>query len=188
VVSRGVVLWPDSSTSVRIRGLWQMLADRGLPSMATHTHELHQPHVSLIVAEDLPVIAVLEVVGSVPPEPIPFRIEAVGVFPGGFLFLACVANEALLAEQRRVHNATEPFRCQTVAVLSTGDVDSAHHNGLDAIGRTTGGRTARIAVRSAYPRLLRLRRSRRWHDGRALAGSDGFLGLLLEAREHLICH
>jgi hypothetical protein len=108
-MSRGVVLWPDNFASSRIRDLWQMLAARGLSSMATHTHKLHQPHVSLIVAEDLPVIAVLEAVGSVPPEPIPFRIEAVGVFPGGFLFLACVANEALLAEQRRVHNAAEPF-------------------------------------------------------------------------------
>jgi hypothetical protein len=92
-----------------IRDLWETIAERGLPSMATHTHRLHQPHVSLIVAEDLPVTDALEAVGPVPPEPIRLLIEATGVFPGGFLFLACVVNQELLDEQRRVHDAIRPL-------------------------------------------------------------------------------
>jgi hypothetical protein len=103
------VLWPDSTTSRVIRDLWDAIAVEGVPSMATHTHRLHQPHVSLIVAEQLPVNAVVEVVGPVPPEPIKLLIEAAGVFPGGFLFLACVASQQLLNEQRRVHRAVQPF-------------------------------------------------------------------------------
>jgi hypothetical protein len=73
--------------------------------MSTHTHRLHQPHVSLIVAEDLPVDAALRAVGSVPQAPIRLLVESVGVFPGGFFFMACVTNQALLDEQRRVYEA-----------------------------------------------------------------------------------
>ena len=101
------MLWPDSATGATIRQLWTLLSDHGLPSMATHTHRLHRPHVSLIVAADLPAVEVLTALGPLPSEPIPLRIEAAGVFPEGFLFLVCVANVALVAEQRRVHEATE---------------------------------------------------------------------------------
>lgn len=103
------MLWPDSTTSRMIRDLWNAIAAEGVPSMATHTHGRHQPHVSLTVAEHLPVRAALESVAPVPPEPIRVLIEAAGVFPGAFLFLACVANQQLLDEQRRVHHAIRPF-------------------------------------------------------------------------------
>jgi hypothetical protein len=104
-MSRGVVLWPDQTSSQTIRDLWNLLADHGVPSMASHTHRLHQPHVSLIVAEHLPVRAALDAVGPVPPRPIRLLIEAAGVFPGGFLYLAVVPSAELLDEQRRVHEA-----------------------------------------------------------------------------------
>jgi hypothetical protein len=83
------------------------LPHKGLPSLATLTHRLHQPHVSLTVAEFLPVRDALDAVGAIPPQPIRFLIEAVGVFPQGALFLACVASRDLLDEQRRVHNAVD---------------------------------------------------------------------------------
>jgi hypothetical protein len=74
--------------------------------MATHTHRLHQPHCSLTVAEELPADEALDAVGVVPVRPIPLLVGSVGVFPpGGTLFLACVANQPLLSEQRRVHRA-----------------------------------------------------------------------------------
>jgi len=75
--------------------------------LATLTHRLHQPHVSLTVAEFFPVRDALDALGAIPPQPIRFLIEAVGVFPQGALFLACVASRDLLDEQRRVHNAVE---------------------------------------------------------------------------------
>jgi hypothetical protein len=104
-MSRGVVLWPGAATSAAIRALWDALAERGLASLATWTHQLHQPHCSLAVAEELPVEQALAVCGRVPQRPIRLRAESVGVFPGGALFLACVANSELLAEQRRVQAA-----------------------------------------------------------------------------------
>ena len=111
-MSRGIVLWPDRASEIVIRGMWDELAARGLPSQATYTHRLHQPHVSLTVAEHLPADETVRVVGTVPSEPIRLLVEAVCVFPGrrpgapgGGVVLACVANDALLAEQRRVHAA-----------------------------------------------------------------------------------
>ena len=100
------MLWPDNATSRQIGDLWEMLEAASVPSMATHTH---RPHVSLIVAGYLSVNASLEAVMPVPRKPIRLLIEAAGVFPGGFLHLACVANHALLDEQRRVHELVRPL-------------------------------------------------------------------------------
>jgi hypothetical protein len=108
-VSRGIVLWPDSATSGLIRELWAVLEANSVPSMASHTHRLHQPHVSLIVAEEIPPTRALEALGPVPRVPIRCLVESAGVFPGGFLFLACVASRSLLDEQRRAHEAISPL-------------------------------------------------------------------------------
>lgn len=109
-MSRGVVLWPDEQASIAIGALWTTLADHGLPSLATHTHRLHQPHCSLSVAEELAVDDALDAVGRVPAAPIPLHVEAVAVFPPvNALVLAVVVNEQLLAEQRRVHMALRPL-------------------------------------------------------------------------------
>jgi hypothetical protein len=105
-----VVLWPDGPTAGVVRDLWDALGDRGLPSLATHTHRRHRPHCSLSVAEELPADEALAAVGAVPCEPIPFVAESVGVFPPhGAVFLACVANQRLLGEQRRVQRAVAPL-------------------------------------------------------------------------------
>lgn len=109
-MSRGVVLWPDERVASLVRELWNALSDRGLPSLATHTHRVHQPHCSLSVAEELPAADALEAVGTVPSQHIPLLVGSVGVFPPDrALFLACVANQSLLREQRRVHRALAPL-------------------------------------------------------------------------------
>lgn len=108
-MSRGVVLWPDTETSGAIRLIWNALADQGLPSLATMTHRTHRPHLSLMVADDLPVERVLATVGRVPRNPISLAIESVGVFPEGVLFLACIVNRDLLSEHLRVGQLVEPL-------------------------------------------------------------------------------
>jgi len=117
--SRGVVLWPDGSTNQVIRALWDGIEAHGVPSMATHSHKLHQPHVSLTVATHIPVRAALEAVQPVPRAPIRLLVEAAGAFPAEppsgregtyvVLFLACVANTELISEQRRVYDAIRPL-------------------------------------------------------------------------------
>lgn len=100
-MSRGVVLWPDDQTSTTVREIWNELHDHGLPSMASQPQ--HIPHVSLVVADALPVQPTLDAVGQVPPAPIPLIIESCGVVPGGHLLLVCTPNGSLLEEQKRVH-------------------------------------------------------------------------------------
>jgi len=93
-----------------VRELWDGLNALGLHSLATITHRLHQPHCSLSVAEQLPAGDALQAVGTVPVRPIPLLVESVGVFPSqGTLFLALVANRALLDEQYRIHRAIAPL-------------------------------------------------------------------------------
>lgn len=116
-----MVLWPDDATSRLIRDLWETLETAGVPSMRTHTHALHQPHVSLVVAEQLPVIAALEAVMPVPREPIRLLMEGAGIFPGGFLHLMCVANHGLLDEQRRVHEAVRSLAVDPWPHFEPGD-------------------------------------------------------------------
>lgn len=106
-------MWPDTAASTNVHQIWDDLAARGLPSLATLTHRRHEPHCSLVVAEDLPVEETLAAIGAVPSRPLPLRIESVGVFPTmGTLFLAPVVTAELLAEQRRVHSAVAPHADQ----------------------------------------------------------------------------
>ena len=108
-MSRGVVLWPDDDTTHAVTDVWAALEADGIPTLASRTHRRHQPHVSLVVADDLVPESVLEVVGSVPRGPLRLLVSSPGVFPGGILFLTCVPNAALLEEQRRVHDLVAPM-------------------------------------------------------------------------------
>ena len=108
-MTRGIVLWPDDVTSSAIRGIWERVAGQGISSLATFTHRRHRPHLSLVVAGDLPARAALEAVLPVPGASIHLEIESAGIFPRGVLFLGCVTNKDLVAEQRRVQAAIEPL-------------------------------------------------------------------------------
>jgi hypothetical protein len=107
-MSRGVVLWPDDETRRVVRSLWASLEAHDVPTLASHTHGRHRPHVSLVVAEDLVPSDALSALESVPREPLRLLVSSPGVFPGGVLFLACVPNAAFLEEQRRVHSVVAP--------------------------------------------------------------------------------
>jgi hypothetical protein len=108
-MSRGVALWPDDDTGRAVTDVWAALEAAGIPTLASHTHRRHRPHVSLVVADDLVPGSVLEVLGSVPRRPLRLLLNSPGVFPGGILFLTCVPNAALLEEQRRVHDLVAPM-------------------------------------------------------------------------------
>lgn len=82
------------------RGAWLAVArDLGSPRSPA----------SLLVAEDLPADGALAALGTVPQGPVALRAEHIGLFPGGTLFLGCVASETLLVEQRRVRAAVAPL-------------------------------------------------------------------------------
>lgn len=109
LMSRGVVLWPDDDTTRAVTDVWAALEADGIPTLASHTHRRHRPHVSLVVADDLVPASVLEVIGSVPGRSLRLLVNSPGVFPGGILFFTCVPNVALLEEQHRVHDLVAPM-------------------------------------------------------------------------------
>ncbi len=108
-MSRGVVLWPDETTSRAVTNLWSVLESEGVPTLASHTHGQHRPHVSLLVGEDLSPPEALGVLPVLPREPLCLVMHSAGVFPGGVLFLACVPTTPLLEEQERVHRLIVPM-------------------------------------------------------------------------------
>lgn len=95
-MSLGIVLWPDADTTRSIRELWGAIETDGVPSLATYSHRLHQPHVSLIVAQHMAAAEALKAIGTVPSGPIRCLANAAGVFPEAFSsWRACPASGSL---------------------------------------------------------------------------------------------
>lgn len=51
-------LVPDDDGRARVRELWSVLREAGLPSQADHTKASNQPHVTVVEAEELPDAAI----------------------------------------------------------------------------------------------------------------------------------
>jgi 2'-5' RNA ligase len=106
-VAHAVEMYFDDQADAAVRKVWQLLADAGLPSLATWTHRRHRPHASLAVAESLagadlaPLRSVLRA-----PQPT-LQLYVLGTFPGyeGVLFLGVAVTADLLAFHREVHAA-----------------------------------------------------------------------------------
>ncbi len=107
-MSCGIVLWPDEDASYAIKQLWEELSAHGIPTLATHTHRLHRPHVSLSVAESLPVQDALDLAGTVPPDGSGCSRNLPASSRRGTYSSPAVAGQDLLAEQRRVHQSLIP--------------------------------------------------------------------------------
>jgi 2'-5' RNA ligase len=97
----------DEQSDAAVRSLWHRLADAGLPSLATRTHRLHRPHVTVMVTESLagadlaPLHSVLLACQPT------VRLYVLGTFPGrnGALFLGVPVTAELLAFHAEVHAA-----------------------------------------------------------------------------------
>jgi len=162
-MSCGIVLWPDEDASYAIKQLWEELSAHGIPTLATHTHQLHRPHVSLSVAESLPVQDALDLAGTVPTRRVRLLVESAGVFPTGHLFLACVAGQDLLAEQRRVHQSLIPVACNPWPHFAA-DEWTPHI--------TTGWALRPSQIAAALPRVLDRLPIRGWLDHGGVEDGD----------------
>ncbi|HEV2376901.1 MAG TPA: 2'-5' RNA ligase family protein [Streptosporangiaceae bacterium] len=106
-MAHAIEMFFDEQADAAVRGLWQRLADAGLPSPATLTHRQHRPHVSLTVASSLggvdlgPLRAVLA--SRLPT----LRLNVLGAFPGPerVVFLGAVVTSELLACHASAHAA-----------------------------------------------------------------------------------
>jgi 2'-5' RNA ligase len=97
----------DDRADAAVRRLWELLADAGLPSLATLTHRRHRPHVSLTVAESLvgaDLARLRDVLAARQPT---LPLYVLGTFPGrgGALFLGVPVTAELVAFHADVHAA-----------------------------------------------------------------------------------
>jgi 2'-5' RNA ligase len=119
-VALSVCLLLDDRADRTLRALWHRLEAAGVPTLLTHTHGHHLPHLtlaSLLEYELEPVRAALGVLPVQPPEPL--VLDALGMFRRSRCWLGLAPTVAVLDRQRavvetvraagaRVHRSYEP--------------------------------------------------------------------------------
>lgn len=101
-----VCLLFDPPTERTLRRLWQRLEDDGVPTLATHTHGRHVPHLSLAVLRSWDLDAVRAAVEALPDAgPVSVRFDAVAAFRRGRMHLVPAVTSALAARQERLVDA-----------------------------------------------------------------------------------
>jgi 2'-5' RNA ligase len=105
-VSLSVCLLPDEHADRVVRRLWRRLEEAGIPTLLTHTHGRHLPHLTLASLTHYDLEAVRSSLARFSTsEPLVARIDALGVFRRSRVWLAPVATTALLERQRSVFEA-----------------------------------------------------------------------------------
>lgn len=105
-MAHALEMYFDDQADAAVRKLWQLLADAGLPSLATRTHRRHRPHVSLTVAESLAGADLAPVRSVLLAHQPTLHLYVLGTFPrSGALFLGVPATAHLLAFHADVHAA-----------------------------------------------------------------------------------
>jgi 2'-5' RNA ligase len=88
-MAKGIVLLFDAESAGAIRAGWRQLEAAGIPSLESFTHRRHEPHVSLVVADEIAIGGWMDVLrtGFFPADPMRIELGQAGVFPGGWLHL-----------------------------------------------------------------------------------------------------
>ncbi|WP_454857831.1 2'-5' RNA ligase family protein [Promicromonospora soli] len=101
-----VCLLFDRPTERVLRQLWQRLEDKGVPTLATHTHGGHVPHLSLAVLRSWDLDKVRAAIEALPDAgPTTVRFDAVAAFRRGRMSLVPAVTSGLAARQERVVEA-----------------------------------------------------------------------------------
>ncbi|HET8959479.1 2'-5' RNA ligase family protein [Nocardioides sp.] len=99
-MSLAVCLLIDDPADAAIRQLWRRLEEVGVPSLATHTHGRHVPHLTLAALRTYRVPAVQRALAELPvAEPAVLHLDALGAFRRSRCWLAPAASGALVSRQ-----------------------------------------------------------------------------------------
>jgi hypothetical protein len=92
----------DPKSERLVRDLWRRLEDRGVPTLLTHTHRRHPPHLSYAVLRRWTEDGLRAGLDQLP-DAGPLDLSAQGslMFPRGRSALACAISAALAARQER---------------------------------------------------------------------------------------
>lgn len=103
-----VCLLFDARTDEAIRALWRRLEQHGVPTLLSHTHGRHVPHLSYAVLRSFDVDKVAEAMDLLPDEgPMRLHLDALGMFRRSRCWLVPAVTSDIAARQERVVEAVE---------------------------------------------------------------------------------
>ena len=99
-----VCLLPDARSTQLMRELWwARLEDEGVPTLASHTHRRHHPHLSYVVLRSWDLARVQDALDELPPaEPVTLSVHGTLAFPRGRAALAPAITTDVALRQCRV--------------------------------------------------------------------------------------
>ncbi|MDP9444423.1 MAG: 2'-5' RNA ligase family protein [Actinomycetota bacterium] len=101
-----VCLLFDSRGETAMRRLWDRLEDAGVPTLRSHTHGRHHPHLSYAVLLEWDLARVRAALRPLPAaEPVTLSFHAVATFRRGRTWLVPGVTSALTLRQERVYAA-----------------------------------------------------------------------------------
>jgi 2'-5' RNA ligase len=101
-----VCLLLDPPADATVRRLWARLEEAGVPSLASHTHGRHVPHLTLAALHSWDLDAVLAASAGLPAQPpLRLRLDALGVFRRSRCWLAPALSLDLAPRQEAVVEA-----------------------------------------------------------------------------------
>lgn len=103
-----VCLLFDRPSERAVRGLWDRLEDVGVPSLRSHTHGRHLPHLSYAVLRRWDDSAVADALAGLDTGgPIELIFDGIGLFRRGRVWLVAGVSTDLVTRQQRVADAVE---------------------------------------------------------------------------------
>lgn len=103
-----VCLLFDGRSERRLLAMWQALDSRGVPTLLTHTHRRHVPHLSLVVLRRYDVEEVRRALAALPASaPCEVHFDAVARFRRGRVALVGAVSAELISRQARAVAAAE---------------------------------------------------------------------------------
>lgn len=98
-----VCLLLDDDADRAVRSLWRRLEGQGVPTLQSHTHGRHLPHLTLAGLHERDAAAAVSALRSVPPAvPLPLHLDGLGTFRRSRCWLAPAVHEPLLRLQEAV--------------------------------------------------------------------------------------
>jgi hypothetical protein len=103
-----VCLLFDAHSEQVLRRLWQRLEADGVPTLLSHTHGLHVPHLSYAVLRSFDTAKVADALDLLPDEgPMTLHFDAIGMFRRSRTWLVPSVTSDIARRQERVVEAVE---------------------------------------------------------------------------------
>jgi 2'-5' RNA ligase len=102
-VALAVCLLFDRRSERAVRALWDQLESLGVPSLRSHTHGRHVPHLSYAVLRTWDLASVTAALGGLGAgEPVDLSFDGIGLFRRGRAWLLAGTSAGLAARQERL--------------------------------------------------------------------------------------